>query len=95
MPNGDIYGTNNTGPTNFILQNAPSGDWTLETKVDGSALNEQYQQAGLLVYADDDNYLKFDFIADNAAGQPVDAADRVPQRDRRRGAEPAARRRPT
>ncbi|MGI5523927.1 ThuA domain-containing protein [Micromonospora sp. CA-259024] len=71
VPNGDIYGTDNTGPKNFILQTAPSGDWTLETKVDGSLLNEQYQQAGLLVQADDDNYLKFDFIADNQAGQTV------------------------
>ena len=71
VPNGDIYTANNTGPTNFILQNAPSGDWTMETKVDGSLLNEQYQQAGLLVYGDDDNYLKLDFIVDNAAGQPV------------------------
>ncbi|MET8252981.1 ThuA domain-containing protein [Micromonospora sp. NPDC005197] len=71
VPNGDIYGTSNTGPKNFILQTAPSGDWTLETAVDGSLLNEQYQQAGLLVQADDDNYLKFDFIADNQAGQTV------------------------
>ncbi|MGC4852757.1 ThuA domain-containing protein [Micromonospora sp. DT4] len=71
VPNGDIYGTDNTGPKNFILQTAPSGDWTLETKVDGSLLNEQYQQAGLLVQTDDDNYLKFDFIADNQAGQAV------------------------
>ena len=43
----------------------------METKVDGSLLNEQYQQAGLLVYVDDDNYLKLDYIVDNAAGQPV------------------------
>ncbi|MGC4767724.1 ThuA domain-containing protein [Micromonospora sp. DT44] len=71
VPNGDIYGTDNTGPKNFILQTAPSGDWTLETKVDGSLLNEQYQQAGLLVQADDDNYVKFDFIADNTAGSAV------------------------
>jgi PKD repeat protein len=71
VPNGDIYGTNNTGPTNFILQNAPSGDWTIQTRVDGTAFTEQYQQAGLLVYGDDDNYLKFDFIVDNTAGQPV------------------------
>ncbi|MFY1634308.1 ThuA domain-containing protein [Solwaraspora sp. WMMB335] len=71
VPNGDIYGTDNSGPTNFILQTAPDGDWTLQTKVDGSLLDEQYQQAGLLVYADDDNYLKFDFIADNTVGQPV------------------------
>ncbi|WDZ85325.1 ThuA domain-containing protein [Micromonospora cathayae] len=71
VPNGDIYGTGNTGPTNFILQTAPSGDWTIETKIDGSAFNEQYQQGGLIVHADDDNYLKFDFIADNTAGSAV------------------------
>jgi cytochrome c len=71
ISNGDIYGTGNTGPTNFILQNAPDGDWTLETKVDGSAMNEQYQQAGLIVYGDDDNYLKLDYITDNVAGQPL------------------------
>ncbi|WBB79182.1 ThuA domain-containing protein [Micromonospora sp. WMMD882] len=71
VPNGDIYGTDNTGPTNFILQTAPSGDWTMETKVDGSALNEQYQQGGLLVYADDDNYLKFDYVVDNSPGSTV------------------------
>ncbi|GAA0388160.1 hypothetical protein GCM10009541_33970 [Micromonospora gifhornensis] len=71
VPNGDIYGTNNTDPTNFILQNAPTGDWTMETRIDGSLLDEQYQQAGLIVYGDDDNYLKFDFVVDNQAGQPV------------------------
>ncbi|TDB75510.1 ThuA domain-containing protein [Micromonospora sp. KC723] len=71
VPNGDIYSTPNTGPTNLILQNAPSGDWVMETKVDGSLLDERYQQGGLLVYADDDNYLKLDYVVDNAAGQPV------------------------
>ncbi|AEB47278.1 ThuA domain-containing protein [Micromonospora maris] len=71
VPNGDIYGTSNTGPTNFILQNSPAGNWTIQTRVDGSLFNEQYQQAGLLVYADDDNYLKFDYVTDNAAGQTI------------------------
>ncbi|MFF5174899.1 ThuA domain-containing protein [Micromonospora sp. NPDC000089] len=71
VPKGDIYGTGNSGPTNFVLQTAPAGDWTIETKVDGSLLAEQYQQAGLIVHADDDNYLKFDFIVDNQTGQPV------------------------
>ncbi|WP_405087031.1 ThuA domain-containing protein [Microbispora sp. NBC_01389] len=68
---GDIYGTPNDGTKNFILQTAPSGDWTLETKVDGSALNERYQQGGLIVYGDDDNYVKFDFVTTNAAGSSV------------------------
>ncbi|MDG4773054.1 ThuA domain-containing protein [Solwaraspora sp. WMMD792] len=71
VPNGDIYTGDNTGPTNFILQTAPEGDWTIETKIDGSLLNEQYQQAGLLVYADDDNYLKLDFVTDNSPGSAV------------------------
>ncbi|GLH99639.1 ThuA domain-containing protein [Phytohabitans aurantiacus] len=71
VPNGDIYTTPNTAPTNFILQEAPSGDWTMETKVDGSLLNEQYQQGGLIVYGDDDNYLKFDFVVDNSPGSTV------------------------
>ncbi|MFG1992600.1 ThuA domain-containing protein [Actinoplanes sp. NPDC048988] len=70
-PAGDIYGGGNTAPKNFILQKVPSGDWTVETKVDGSALNERYQQAGLIVYGDDDNYVKLDFVVDNEAGQAV------------------------
>ncbi|MFF5115014.1 ThuA domain-containing protein [Streptosporangium sp. NPDC000509] len=68
---GDIYGSTNGTPKNFILQTAPSGDWTLETKVDGSALNEQYQQGGLMVYADDDNYVKLDYLTGNTAGSAV------------------------
>ncbi|MCM4080993.1 ThuA domain-containing protein [Paractinoplanes hotanensis] len=71
VSNGDIYTASNTGPTNFMLQNAPTGDWTVQTKVDGSLLDEQYQQAGLIVYGDDDNYIKFDYVLDNTAGQPL------------------------
>jgi cytochrome c len=68
---GDIYGTGNSGTKNFILQKAPDADWTVETKVDAGQLNEQYQQGGLLAYADDDNYVKLDLVVDNQAGQPV------------------------
>ncbi|MFI6597715.1 ThuA domain-containing protein [Nonomuraea sp. NPDC050536] len=68
---GDIFGTGNTGPKNLILQKAPDGDWTLETKIDGAAFNQAYQQGGLLVYAGDDDYVKFDFITDNAPGSAV------------------------
>ncbi|MFF5230826.1 ThuA domain-containing protein [Dactylosporangium sp. NPDC000521] len=71
VPNGDVYGADNSNPSNFILQKAPTGDFTLDTKVDGSLFNEQYQQAGLIVYGDDDNYVKFDFVVDNQAGQTV------------------------
>ncbi|MEV5559350.1 ThuA domain-containing protein [Nonomuraea wenchangensis] len=68
---GDIYGTTNTGPKNLILQPAPDGDWTLETKLDASALNEQYQQGGLMVYTGDDDYVKLDFLTTNSPGATV------------------------
>ncbi|MET0237079.1 MAG: ThuA domain-containing protein [Kibdelosporangium sp.] len=68
---GDIYGTDNSAAKNFTLQTPPSGDWTVETKVDGSALDEQYQQAGLIAYLDDGNYVKLDYVTDNAAGSAV------------------------
>ncbi|WP_459805221.1 ThuA domain-containing protein [Herbidospora sp. RD11066] len=69
--NGDIYGGDNSNPKNFILQTAPEGDWTLETKVDATTFNQQYHQGGLLVYTDDQNYVKFDTLTTNTAGSTV------------------------
>ena len=43
------------------------GPWTITTKVNFKGL-VQYQQAGIMVYGDDDNYTKFDRVATNAAG---------------------------
>ena len=60
---GDIYGANDTGPTNFVLQDAPAGDWTAETTVK-VPLVQCCQQAGLIVHDSDDDYVKFDVIAD-------------------------------
>ena len=68
---GDIYQTGNSDPTNFLLQEQPGEEWTVEAKLDTSALAEQYQQAGLIAYADDDNYVKFDMVATNSAGNEV------------------------
>jgi regulation of enolase protein 1 (concanavalin A-like superfamily) len=68
---GDIYQGTATNPKNLLLQPAPDGDWTIETKVDGSAFNEAYQQGGLMVYGDDANYVKFDFLTSNASGGTV------------------------
>lgn len=68
---GDIYGGTATNPRNLMLQEAPDGDWTIETKVDASTFDEAYQQAGLLVYADDANYVKLDYLTTNAAGSTV------------------------
>ena len=60
---GDIYGAGDTGPTNFVLQDAPAGDWTAETTVK-VPLVMCCQQAGLIVHDSDDDYVKFDVIAD-------------------------------
>jgi cytochrome c len=68
---GDVYGESDGGPKNFVLQAQPEGDWTVETKIDASALDRRYQQAGLIAYVDDDNYVKFDFLATNQPGSPV------------------------
>jgi regulation of enolase protein 1 (concanavalin A-like superfamily) len=68
---GDIYGGTATNPRNLMLQPAPDGDWTIETKVDASTFDEAFQQAGLIAYADDTNYVKLDYLTSNAAGSPV------------------------
>nr|BFF20763.1 hypothetical protein GCM10025730_42840 [Promicromonospora thailandica] len=67
----DIYTGNNTGTPNIVVQDLPDDDWTVETRVDGSDFDQQYQQGGLIVYGDDDNYVKLDLVTDNAAGSPV------------------------
>ncbi|SDU61457.1 Glucose/arabinose dehydrogenase, beta-propeller fold [Jiangella alkaliphila] len=65
---GDINGAANENPRNFILQEVPEGeDWTIETRVTPTMLH-QWQLAGLMVYGDDDNYVKFDVVANNTAG---------------------------
>ena len=57
---------------NVLLQDQPAGNhWVLETKVDGEALNQHYQQAGLTAYADGQNYVKLDYITDNDPGTPL------------------------
>jgi len=66
---GDIYTNGDPAATrNFILQDAPAGDWVIETRV-GGTLNGGYEQGGLLVYVDDDNYIKYDLISDD--GQTI------------------------
>ncbi|MEU9886238.1 ThuA domain-containing protein [Sphaerisporangium sp. NPDC051011] len=74
---GDIYGNDNSGPKNFILQTPPSGDWTVETKVDASAFNEAYQQAGLMAYTGDGDYVKLDYVADGATARRLELRSEV------------------
>jgi len=69
---GGNFGANNSPPIeNQILQAQPEGDWTIETKVT-APLEQRNQQAGLVVYGDDANYVKFDIVANNAPDAPVD-----------------------
>lgn len=69
----DIYGDSNTGTPNIVVQEQPEGDWTVETKVDVSAFDERWQQAGLILFGDDDNYVKLDYLAKNTPGAAANA----------------------
>ncbi|MFD0785095.1 Ig-like domain-containing protein, partial [Micromonospora azadirachtae] len=78
---GDINAGNPVSPRNFILQDLPDGDWTIQTRLTPTMLH-RWQLAGFLVYADDDNYVKFDVVATNASGSPTDLrAELVSERD--------------
>src|SRR5690625_1868313 len=68
---GDINNDNPDSPENFILQSAPEGDWTVETRF-RAPLEHRWQYAGLLAYGSDDEYVKLDVVARNEPGQPLD-----------------------
>ena len=55
----DLYQTTNTA-RDLVLTDLPEGPFVATTKVT-APINRQYQSAGLLVYGDDDNYLKHVF----------------------------------
>ncbi|HDR89448.1 MAG TPA: carbohydrate-binding protein [Bacteroidetes bacterium] len=54
-PGGVSENTNNA--KNILLQSANS-DWTIETKLVGSRMPSQPENAGIIVYQDDDNFIK-------------------------------------
>jgi regulation of enolase protein 1 (concanavalin A-like superfamily) len=68
---GDINGNNPLNPRNFVLQDAPEGDWVATTRFK-APLKHRYQLAGLLMYGDDDNYAKADVVAYNGPGAALD-----------------------
>ena len=77
VTNGDINEAN-AGEISYAGQPVPSGDWTVETKVDIAHDNE-WQHAALAQLVDDNNYVKFAATM-NDKRHPV---PRVPDRDRR------------
>jgi arabinan endo-1,5-alpha-L-arabinosidase len=61
---GDLNKENNTA--SLMLLDAPEGTWTVETKVAldvGEDTVRNYQQAGLVVYVNDDEYLRLAHVA--------------------------------
>jgi cytochrome c len=63
---GDLYQTTNTAK-NIVLRPAPAGAWTVTAKLNHKG-TAQYQQGGIIVYGDDDNYIKLDRTSTNTAG---------------------------
>jgi beta-glucosidase len=65
---GDLAGTTNTAK-NILVQPA-LGNWTIESKLTfSSPPNADTQQAGIIAYQDDDNYLKLDWEFSSGAAR--------------------------
>ena len=85
--NGSMY-LGGTSAKNLVVQETPEGEWTATAKIEVSALTENYQQAGLRVWSDDDNWASvhmiyagtgrdFEFIYENDGQPRNEAADKV------------------
>ena len=66
IDNGSIYGPG-TSARNIIVQDTPEGAVAGDRKITTEPLTENYQQAGLRVYSDDDNWASVHMIS--AGGQ--------------------------
>ncbi|HEX6023292.1 MAG TPA: ThuA domain-containing protein, partial [Solirubrobacter sp.] len=61
IANGSMYGAGTTAK-NIIVQDTPDGEWMATAKITASALSENYHQAGLRVWAGDDNWASVHMI---------------------------------
>lgn len=73
LTNSDLYQTTNTTP-NIVLQDLPGGAFEATTKVSLAAVRG-YQQAGLVIYGDDNNYLKLVYSGRSTATAGSKAAN--------------------
>ena len=67
VPSGashDVWSSGNFAPR--IMQSAPDSDFEIEIKFE-SRVSEKYQLQGLLVEADENNFLRFDFYSDGSS----------------------------
>ena len=55
----NIWGRKNNKTKNFLLRPFPGKGFSVEVTVEFNPKKE-YEQAGLMIYLDDDNYIKFD-----------------------------------
>ncbi|QDH10819.1 DUF1349 domain-containing protein [Nocardioides dongxiaopingii] len=77
----DLYQTtNNAG--DLVVRDLPAGPFQVVTKVT-APINRQYQQAGLLIYGDDDNYIK---LVAQGRSSSADAASNIIQLTKEVGA---------
>ena len=87
IDNGSIY-AGGTSAQNIIVQDTPEGAWQATAKVTAEQLTENYHQAGLRVYSDDDNWASvhmihaggqrdFEFIYESAGQPRNEAADKL------------------
>ena len=87
IANGSMYGPG-TSAKNLIVQPTPDGEWMATAKISVSALNENYQQAGLRVWTDDNNWASvhmisaggnrdFEFIYEAAGNPRNEGADKL------------------
>jgi cytochrome c len=87
IDNGSIYGPG-TSARNIVVQPLPSGDVEVTAKITTDPLTENYHQAGLRVYSDDDNWASvhmihaggvrdFEFIYESNGNPRNEAADKL------------------
>jgi cytochrome c len=87
VPNGSMY-AGGTSAKNVIVQPTPDGEWSVTAKITAEGLAENYQQAGLRVWSDDDHWASvhmisaggnrdFEFIYENDGNPRNDTPDKL------------------
>jgi cytochrome c len=87
IANGSMYGPGTTAQ-NLIVQPTPDGEWMATAKITAESLTENYHQAGLRVWSDDDNWASvhmihaggnrdFEFIYENDGAPRNEGEDKL------------------
>ena len=89
-----------TSAKNIVVQDTPDGEWTATAKITTTGLTEDYHQAGLRVYSDDDNWASVHMISRGrrpatSSSSTRPPASRATRRPTSSAASPPRRRTPT